>query len=229
MNNNLPELNPRQLKQNYEVLLAIIDENISKDRAEKLKKLYDDLSENMIFAPASTREFYHLAFTGGYCIHVKNVVDACLLVAKNFKQMGGTIDFTKEELVFSALNHDLGKCGDTNSGLYKPQTSDWHKRRGVMFEPIEEITHMPITERSLFLLQQAGVPVTQKEWIAIRCSDGLYDKANENYLKNFAKHMQLDSNLTNIIHWGDHMACRVEEDLWRTGQLIDMYETDKNS
>ena len=37
--------------------------------------------------------------------------------------MGADITtYTKEELVFSALNHDLGKMGDEENESYVPQT-----------------------------------------------------------------------------------------------------------
>ena len=221
---NLPELTSDQLKRNYEVLLAVIEENISSNRKDKLLKLYDNLSDKMIFAPASSYEHYHLAFTGGYCLHVKNVVDSSLLMTKNFKQLGGTIDFTKEELIFSALNHDLGKVGDLKNNLYEIQTSNWHRNKGIMFKFTEDITHMGVTDRSLFLLQQAEITITQNEWIAIKCSDGLYDDGNKTYLKNFSSAQQLDTNLVNILHWADHMACRVEYDSWNRGKLIETYE-----
>lgn len=221
----LPELSPSQLKNNYDVLLSIIDENIKGERKEKLKKLYDDLSENMIFAPASAVKHFHLPFVGGYCLHIKNVVDSALLTTKNFKQLGGTIDFTKEELVFTALNHDLGKVGDFEHPLYVPQSSQWHKEnRGLMFEFVDDIVHMEVTDRALFLLQQADVKVTQKEWIAIKCSDGMYDGANEAYLHNYKQSRQPKSNLINIIHWADHMASRIEYDLWINDRLVETYE-----
>ena len=31
---------------------------------------------------------------------------------KVYEEVGGVVDFTLEELVFSALHHDLGKVGD---------------------------------------------------------------------------------------------------------------------
>lgn len=226
---DLPELTPSQLKNNYDVLLSLIEENITGERKDKLLKLYDDLAETMIFAPASSVKHYHLAFTGGYCLHIKNVVDASILVTKSFKQMGGGIDFSKEELIFSALNHDLGKVGDGDYPVYEPQESEWHKEKiGRMFQFNEDIPHMGVTDRSLFLLQSRGIVVSQNEWIAIKCSDGLYDEGNKTYLSNPHKQQQLRSNLVNIIHWADHMACRMEYDLWRRGELIEKYG-DKNS
>lgn len=224
-NRQLPELKPKQLKSNYEVLLALIEENVEGERKDKLLKLYDDLSDNMAFAPASATEHYHLAFTGGYCLHVKNVVDSSLLMTKNFKQLGGSIDFTKEELIFSALNHELGKVGDFDHPVYIPQTSDWHrKNRGQTFEFEDNITHMGVTDRSLYLLQKGDVKITQKEWIAIKCSDGMYDEANKTYLFNFRPTQQLDTSLVNIVHWADHMACKVEYDHWCNDRLVEVYE-----
>ena len=35
--------------------------------------------------------------------------------------------FTQEELVFSAINHDLGKMGDEDNESYIPQTDQWRK------------------------------------------------------------------------------------------------------
>ncbi len=35
--------------------------------------------------------------------------------------------FTTEELVFSALNHDLGKMGSEDEDSYIPQTDQWRK------------------------------------------------------------------------------------------------------
>ena len=38
---------------------------------------------------------------------------------------------------------------------------------------------MTVPDRSLFLLQEAGIPISQDEYIAIRTHDGLYDQAND--------------------------------------------------
>ena len=35
--------------------------------------------------------------------------------------------FTNEELVFSAINHDLGKMGNEEHESYIPQTDKWRK------------------------------------------------------------------------------------------------------
>jgi hypothetical protein len=217
------ELSPKQLKANYDSIIALIEENIESPRKEQLLKLYDQLSEHMILAPASGNENYHLAFVGGYCIHVRNVVNASLLMAKIYKQLGGVIDFTKDELVFCALNHDLGKVGDGRQPYYIWNDSEWHrKNQGKMFSYNQNLTNMSITDRSLYLLQSAGITISENEWLAIKCSDGMYDESNKAYLKTYESGKEVKNNLVHIIHWSDHMSSRMEWDARRNDKLSDI-------
>ena len=63
------------------------------------------------------------------------------------------IDFTDEELIFSALHHDLGKLGTKGELHYVANDSDWHiKNRGEYFKRNEENTYMTLTDRTFFLL-----------------------------------------------------------------------------
>ena len=63
--------------------------------------------------PAAHKREYHNAFPGGYVDHVLRVVECALKLNDVWVEMGvDTSTYTKEELVFSALNHDLGKIGD---------------------------------------------------------------------------------------------------------------------
>jgi len=63
----------------------------------------------------------------------------------------------------------------------------------------------------LYILQKFDISVTEKEWIAIKLSDGMYDDSNKAYLKNHGVY-PMKTNLPYIIHWADHMACTVERD-----------------
>lgn len=203
-------LTPKQLQQNYDILLQIIEENIQSERKKKLLKLYHDLSEFMIVSPASSNEDHNLAFTGGYCIHVRNVVDASLLLAKNFKQLGGSIDFTKEELVFSALNHELGRVGNKDIPYYTLCESEWHiKNEKKRFNINPKLENMSIIDRTLFLLQFAHIGISENEWIAI---------------KNHNKANQTKSNLANIINYSVNISRNVEYDMWLNDSLSEKYE-----
>jgi hypothetical protein len=69
--------------------------------------------------PASHKKEYHNAFPGGYVDHVLRVIDCAIKLNDVWAEMGvDTSTYTKEELVFSALNHDLGKMGDFENEAY---------------------------------------------------------------------------------------------------------------
>jgi 23S rRNA maturation-related 3'-5' exoribonuclease YhaM len=71
--------------------------------------------------PAAHKKEYHNAFPGGYVEHVNRVVRCALKQMDLWAEEGADMTtFTMEELVFSALNHDLGKMGDENSRIIYP-------------------------------------------------------------------------------------------------------------
>tara|TARA_R100001591_G_scaffold13436_2_gene19471 strand:+ start:1026 stop:1481 length:456 start_codon:yes stop_codon:yes gene_type:complete len=119
-------LKAEKIHSNYEKHLKIIDTYIGK-RKDSCKKLIEHLGEAYIMAPASGKSWHHNAFAGGYIDHVNRVVEFAIKQMRLFKEMGGTIDFTEEELVFAALFHDLGKIGDGEKENYIPQTDKWRQ------------------------------------------------------------------------------------------------------
>jgi hypothetical protein len=125
--------------------------------------------------------------------------------------MGATINFTEEELVFSAINHDLGKLGRDGQPAYIPNDSEWHvKNQGAIYKPNTELAFIPIQDSSLFILQQAGLELTFNEWVAIKTHDGLYDDGNKAYLISSQNESKLRSSLPLILHQADILAARVE-------------------
>lgn len=183
-------------------------------RAEQLNKMYDVLRDELMIAPASGKTYFHNAFPGGYLDHVLRVTETALKVASLYKTIEGDINFTKQELIFAALHHDLGKLGTEDGPYYVEQDSDWHRKRGELYRQNENIQYFKAPERGLFMLQKYGVPITQTEWLAIKLSDGIYDDGNKSYLINFAPYA-MKTNLPYIIHWADHMSSRVENDKTR--------------
>jgi len=123
-------LTEQQLLDNWNLLIAEIEESITGDRKNKLIDLYNTLQDNMMYAPASGFEHYHNCFPGGYVDHVNRVVKCARNIYNTWLDMGLAPDsFTIEELVFVALNHDLGKMGDLNHELYVANESEWHRIR----------------------------------------------------------------------------------------------------
>lgn len=197
------------IQANYNKLMEYLQAD---PRWEQLKPLYDVLQDELLIAPASGKVHFHNAFPGGYLDHILRVTDTALKIAGLYKGMEGDINFTRQELIFAAIHHDLGKLGNPDEGpYYVEQDSDWHRKRGELYRQNENIQYMKAPERGLFLLQKYGVQVTQNEWLAIKLSDGIYDEGNKSYLINFAPYA-MKTNLPYIIHWADHISSRVEND-----------------
>jgi len=204
-------LSAEQIQANLEKFYAIIEKYIAEPRATKLLALYQSQEELLAFAPASSKASFHNSFTGGYVDHVNRVVEAALKVSNLWETMGGTINFTEEELVFSALNHDLGKLGMFGKPRYIPNDSEWHvKNQGANYKPNAELPFLPVQDNSLFILQSQDIQVTLNEYIAIKIHDGLYDDGNKPFLISGQNESKLRTSLPLILHQADMLASRVE-------------------
>ena len=201
-----------QIIEQHERFMNLISEDVRKDN---LLKMYETIGTRLVEAPASPRVHWHNAFPGGYLDHVLRVFDASLRIAKTHKEIGGTLNFTKQELTMAALHHDLGKLGDVESPYYVDQDSDWHRKRGEYYKFNEHLQYMQVTDRALFLLQHFDIKLTQSEWLAIKLSDGLYEEGNKAYLKNSMYPYPMHTNLPYIIHAGDYLASVAERDQTR--------------
>ena len=115
------KLNAEQLQENWDKLIFIIEDTFSGERKEGLLKFYETFKERMMFAPASGKEHYHNAFPGGYISHVLHIIECAKRVHRQWAEMGANINYTKEELIFAAMHHDLGKVGDFDEDYYIPQ------------------------------------------------------------------------------------------------------------
>ena len=209
----------KELFANYEKFLKQLEKFFSGERLQKLQHLYseNEYGYRAIMAPASAKEHFHNAWVGGYLDHIMNVLTTSFGVKKLYEARGGTIDFTDEELAFSAIHHDLGKLGDKEQGeYYQIQESDWHrKNRGEIFKFNPNLQYMDVVDRALFILQQYQIPCTWKETLAIKLSDGLYHEANSSYLKSYNPEHELKTNLPRLLHVADYISCRCEYDMWK--------------
>ena len=205
-------LNAEQIKNNWDTFLKNIETYISSPRKEKLLEFYEKQSDRFILMPAAGNVNYHNCFPGGYIEHVNRVVAAALDVRLLWEKFGADMStFTIEELVFAAINHDLGKLGDSANDLYIASNNDWRKKNlGELYSYNKEVGFMTIPDRSLFLLQEAGIPYTLNEMLAIRAHDGLYDEANKAYFISRIPESRPKSIITFLLHQADFLAAEVE-------------------
>ena len=209
-------LNAEQIQKNYDKHKKIIDHYLSPERLVLVYKMLDHMEDTYVMAPASGRSWYHNAFAGGYVDHVNRVVQYAIEQHKLYEKMGGTVDYTEEELVFSALFHDLGKLGDGDTPNYIPQTDKWRRDKlSEMYSYNGDLDFMLIPDRSLFILQKFGIKVSQKEFLAIRCHDGVFDKANEAYFFSNMESSRQKTSIISVLHSADYLASKVEYDMWK--------------
>ena len=221
----MKELTPEQIQHNWGNLRNIIDINFSGERLEKLNEMYDYFEERMMLAPASGKEHYHNAYVGGYVEHVMHVTMSALQIKQLWEKNGATINFTDEELVFAALHHDLGKIGDLAEEYYTPNDSDWHrKNQGLIYKHNGNLQYMTVTDRALWLLQHFGIKMTEKEYIGLRLTDGMYEEANKSYYVSYQPGRSLKTNIAYILHQADMMATKIEFDEWKRGYTVKVEE-----
>ena len=206
------KLSAEQIQANWEEFLANIKEHISGNRGEQLLNFYKRYEERVILMPAAHKKEYHGAFPGGYVAHVNRVVEGSLKLYDMWEEMGCDMTtFTKEELIFSAINHDLGKLGDKDHDAYIPQTDQWRKDKlGEDYMFNKQLAFCSVPDRGLFLLQQHDISYSFNEMVAIQIHDGLYDDANVKYLKTFLPEQKPRTSLPYILHQADLMAARIE-------------------
>ena len=211
-------LQAKQIEQNWNSLIQLIEDNFSGERKENLLKMYNHLKDRMMFAPASSKEHFHNAFPGGYVEHVLNITRAVKSVYQTWKDHGAHINFTEEEMIFATLHHDLGKVGDDEMDYYIPNESEWHrKNQGKIYTPNPKLQYMNVSDRSLWLLQKFDIKLNQTEYIGLKLADGLYEEGNKQYFISFTPDFELQTNLPHIIHQADMLASKTERDNWKYG------------
>jgi hypothetical protein len=206
------KLTAEQIQLNWTEFLSNIEQHITGDRKEKLLAFYKKYEERIILMPAAHKKEYHNAFPGGYVEHVNRVVKAALSLSAIWEGFGADMStFTQEELVFSAINHDLGKMGDEENESYIPQTDQWRKDKlGEDYMFNKKVPFASVPDRGLFMLQSHGIQYTFNEMLAIQTHDGLYDEANKKYLFAFMPEQKPRTSLPFILHQADLMAARIE-------------------
>jgi hypothetical protein len=206
------KLTPEQIQSNWEELMNYINEYISEPRRGKLLEFYEQYADRLMLIPASNKKEYHNAFPGGYVEHVLRVIRCAIKQAELWESENCDMTtFTTEELVFSALNHDLGKMGNEEQDSYIPQTDQWRKDKlGEDYMFNTKIPFASVPDRGLFLLQSHGIQYSFNEMIAIQTHDGLYDEGNKKYLMSFMPEQKPRTSLPFILHQADLMASRIE-------------------
>ena len=203
-------LDENKIKEDYDRFMSLIEED---PRSENLKRMYEDLEQELAEAPAAAVQHHHNAFPGGYLDHVLRVYDISVEMTKTFHAFEGELNFTSQELQFATLHHDLGKLGEPGEPYYVEQDSDWHRKTlGQNYKYNNTIQYMSVTDRAHYMLQQYDIKITKNEWLGIHLSDGMYEESNKSYLMNRMYPYPMKTNISYIVHVSDYLAMVIEKD-----------------
>lgn len=121
-------------------------------------------------APASTK--YHGAFPGGLCEHSLAVADALFKLLETFDPHGDT-GIYDDSIILVALLHDVCKANfyTETTRRQKDESGKWTEVRTYM---IDDPVPMGHGEKSLYLLLQTGLKLSDHEAAAIRWHMGAY-------------------------------------------------------
>jgi hypothetical protein len=204
-------------EEQWKTLMSYIDTHITGPRKVALVQMYESMAERVLTAPASSHSTRHNCFPGGYIDHVNRVIKTAIQLFHVWTELGSnTKNFTLEELVFAALNHDLGKVGSSSEDYYIPNDSDWHVKRGQIYKINPSLQFMKVPDRSIFLLQEFGIAFSENEYLAIKLHDGLYSKGNESYLMAGQPEFALKTDMPILLHHADHLATLIEHNINHT-------------
>ena len=225
------KLTAEQIQENWDLFISNINTHITGERQQKLLDFYNQYQERVMLMPAAHKKEYHNSFPGGYVEHVNRVVRCSIKQSQLWEEEGADMStFTMEELVFSAINHDLGKMGDEDNESYIPQTDKWRREKlGEDYTFNKKVPFSSVPDRGLFMLQSHGVIYTFNEMLAIQTHDGLYDAANEKYLKAYMPEQKPRTSLPFILHQADLMAARIEFEREWLPKLNGSVETPKKN
>jgi len=211
-------LEAEKIKENWERYRLLVNTSFP-DRKDALNRMYDEFEDRMVLMPASSIAHFHNAFAGGYVDHVLRVIECAEALHFTWSSQGADMSgYTKEEMLFAAMHHDLGKVGFPGDGneVYQVETSDWHrKNQNKMYKHNENIPFTMVPDLSIWLLQEYDVKMSWTEYQAIKIHDGMYDDSNKPYFIARSAQAKLKTNLPIILHHADHMAAQIEFERWR--------------
>lgn len=163
---------------------------LKKVNREGIESLIKFMQESDYFtAPASTK--YHLNEEGGLATHCINVYKRLYQgYSQRAKELTGSTELdsaTKESIVIVALAHDICKCNFYKSSFRNQkneETGEWEK---VPVYTVQDQSPLGHGEKSVILLLQLGVKLTEEEIYAIRWHMGGFDETVRGGFRNLSE------------------------------------------
>jgi len=210
-----------EIENDLKEIHELIDEYIpDENRKEKIYKLLSDNIENVVLSPASGFSKFHSAFEGGWLYHTLNVMKNALKIDKLWSESGfGKNLYTKEELIFSALFHDLYKIGfskDKGGMLYLKNNNKWKQEHYSQYYERSKLGNnmLPSEDATMMMLLQYGLIPSRNELIGIKLADGTFSESYKQYIPDYSDMLNLKTNIHMVIHQADFMSAIIENKIY---------------
>jgi hypothetical protein len=152
-----------KVTENWNIFTGLIEKKIQDATVrDTLLELCTDIEDRLAVCPASTRVEFVGACPGGLIAHSLNVLKIMKDLNKTYNA-----NLSPNNLIITALFHDIGKIGTPDEDYYLVQESNWHRDRGMLYEINSKIPMVPVSIRSIWWLYSTGVPLSEHEIHAI--------------------------------------------------------------
>jgi len=178
-------------RKRYEKGFWRLFKNIKTSRSKKLEIMLSELGKRFFKAPASTK--YHNSFRGGLLIHSVSTTEILLKLLEAVREEISVRELESYTLV--GLFHDLGKIGSKNKNLYL-EAETWQKNKGQNYVWNTDLSNLSHPVRSLYLLSQYYIPLTEDEYHSIMYHQGAYTSSGKDIRFHF-------SEMCLLLHFAD--------------------------
>lgn len=189
-------------------VIELIKDMENAEKRQGILTLMDFMGERYFEAPASHNLAYHNCCVMGLAEHSLRVYNNLRILSKSFGK-----DIKHDSMVVCGLFHDLGKLGSMDKPYYIEEDDDWRRNvRGDVYKHNPDLVDfLGGAQRSLRLLSQFNVPLSDDEYRAILIHDGQYIPENKPYAHK-------EGRLGLLLHMADMLACDEEKTKWESIQ-----------
>jgi hypothetical protein len=166
MSENETENNDLDLiEKNYNVFLKICT-NLG-DRSQIFENFVENYSDRLAVCPLTTNSEFGWCYPGGLVEYSLSVFRNC----KNLVKLHPVLNVDSNSLKIVSLFHAFGLIGSDDMDLFEP-SEKYFAERGKLYQINKNISFMTTPHRTLFLLQNYGIKLSEEEWVAILLSNG---------------------------------------------------------
>lgn len=142
-------------------------------------KLFYNIGPQIVHAPASTNIDICRAYEGGLVEHILEITKLAYKINKTLPEENRV---NEDSLIKVSMLHQISLYN-----AFVPINSDWYNRRGIMYEYNSERVSMRNGERTIKILMDSDIKLTDEEFQAILNYDKVDDAQSKFYTETLGE------------------------------------------